>query len=314
MRNSWIDERDPADRTGAFTTVEGAADGLSIGRMRGSAFVAPHRGIRVPVRNYHGADPRGLAEAYAERMRDDEWFSHSTAAALFGVPLPRSIESAPVLHTTTRGYDLRPRVAHVVTHRTMRPVRCVMVDGLRCSSPAETWCDLSAMLSIDDLVAAGDFLATGNEPYSGEPPWASISELADTFAYRARMRLPGNPRLRVAVGLVRYGSLSPQETATRLVLIGAGLPEPALNHRVYSPNGSLLGMVDLAYPEDRIAIECEGDHHRDRDQFQRDLARRARFEDAGWIVITVTAADLRDGGVALIERVRLRLTLRATSR
>ncbi|THG32497.1 hypothetical protein E6C70_12105 [Glaciibacter flavus] len=313
MRNSWIDEREQADKTGAFTTAEGAANGLSIGRMRGSAFVAPHRGIRVPAEKYRSTDPRRLAEAYAKRMRDDEWFSHSTAAALFGVPMPWSIESAPVLHTTTRGYDLRPRVAGVVAHRTMRPVRCVMVDGLRCSCAAETWCDLSAMLGIDDLVAAGDFFATGNEPYSGEPPLASISELADAFAYRARMRLPGIPRLRVAAGLVRYGSLSPQETATRLVLV-AGLPEPALNHRVYSPTGLLLGMVDLAYPEHRIAIEYEGDHHRDRGQFQRDLARRARFEDAGWIVITVTAADLRDGGEALIERVRFRLAQRATAR
>ncbi|WP_456285697.1 hypothetical protein M1D46_12675 [Microbacterium sp. JZ70] len=43
-----------------------------------------------------------------------------------------------------------------------------------------------------------------------------------------------------------------------------------------------------------ICHAIEGDHHRDRDQWRRDLARRRRLEALGWIYLPVTQADLSD--------------------
>ncbi|MBW8870814.1 MAG: DUF559 domain-containing protein [Leifsonia sp.] len=68
---------------------------------------------------------------------------------------------------------------------------------------------------------------------------------------------------------------------------------PSLNHRIHERDGSFVARVDLAYPEWRLALEYEGDHHRtDRGQWHKDIDRQSRLEDLGWRVIRVTAADV----------------------
>jgi very-short-patch-repair endonuclease len=43
------------------------------------------------------------------------------------------------------------------------------------------------------------------------------------------------------------------------------------------------------------ALEYEGDHHRERGQFRRDIARVNALRQAGWLVLRFTADDvLRD--------------------
>jgi very-short-patch-repair endonuclease len=52
-------------------------------------------------------------------------------------------------------------------------------------------------------------------------------------------------------------------------------------------------MVDLAFPERRVAVEYQGDHHRtDRALYQQDIYRRERLAAAGWETVFVTSADL----------------------
>ena len=59
----------------------------------------------------------------------------------------------------------------------------------------------------------------------------------------------------------------------RLTVIDAGLPQPEVNYDVIEA-GRWLGQVDLAYPELRIAIEYEGEHHlTDPLQWAEDIAR-----------------------------------------
>jgi len=53
-------------------------------------------------------------------------------------------------------------------------------------------------------------------------------------------------------------------------------------------------MVDLAFPERRVAIEYLGDIHRtDRSAFREDIARRERLTECGWNVVFLTADDLK---------------------
>jgi very-short-patch-repair endonuclease len=69
-------------------------------------------------------------------------------------------------------------------------------------------------------------------------------------------------------------------------------------------DGVLLGRIDLAYPELKVAIEYEGDGHRtDREQWRKDIQRQRHLESEGWIVIRLTQADL-DTAELMIASIR----------
>ena len=119
-------------------------------------------------------------------------------------------------------------------------------------------------------------------------------------------------KLREALTLIRPLTGSPKETELRLLILAAGLPEPIVGYEVHH-DGYWVGTPDLAYPNERVAIEYEGDVHRlDLDTFRDDIDRRERFEDAGWRVIRVTADHLRNPK-ALIERIRYALGARVAT-
>jgi very-short-patch-repair endonuclease len=79
--------------------------------------------------------------------------------------------------------------------------------------------------------------------------------------------------------------------------------------RVFDAEG-FVARVDLAYPELRIAIEYDGLWHAERHAFLDDRRRLNRLVAAGWVVLHVTADDLRRPDV-LVARLR---TLRAARR
>lgn len=58
--------------------------------------------------------------------------------------------------------------------------------------------------------------------------------------------------------------------------------------------GRFVARVDFGHPEQRLAIEYDGAWHGGPAQPAKDRARRNRLLAAGWRVLFVTAADLRD--------------------
>jgi very-short-patch-repair endonuclease len=58
--------------------------------------------------------------------------------------------------------------------------------------------------------------------------------------------------------------------------------------------GTFLGRVDLGFPGERLAVEYEGAYHFEDHQIVLDDERYARLLAAGWRVIRLSAADLRD--------------------
>jgi very-short-patch-repair endonuclease len=82
------------------------------------------------------------------------------------------------------------------------------------------------------------------------------------------------------------------ETRLRLLLVDAGAPRPVAQYDVRDARGRFLARVDLAYPEQRIALEYEGDHHRERVHFRQDVSRLNALRAAGWIVLRFTADDV----------------------
>ncbi len=189
-----------------------------------------------------------------------------------------------------------PRIAGIRTHRLAPKLVHVRTrDGLRVASPATTWAQLAEVLTVDELIVAGDAIV--HEPrlrggMRGEPG-TGLATLAQLRAATEAGRRIGVAKLREAVPQITIGSASPPETALRLALLRAGLPAPSLDIDILGDHGELIGYTELGYPRWRILIEFEGDHHRiSRTQWDRDIEKHARCVALGWTVLRYTARHL----------------------
>jgi hypothetical protein len=265
--------------------------GVSPGRLRRSDLVAPIHGVRAPA----GATV-GPIEAVATVLRPGQRFSHVSAARLWGAPLPSTLREDDTVHVSSDGPVAMRRVG-VVGHRLPGPT--VELGSWPVSSPAQTWFECASMLEPNDLVALGDHMV-------GRAGLATIEDLAVAIRPGGR----GVRAARAALDRIRVGSESAMETHLRLAVVEAGFPEPELNIDVRSDTGEFLGRVDMAWPELRIALEYDGDHHRDRDTFRRDRRRGNGFVVNGWLVVHATAIDAARPAV-LFERLRRAFAARA---
>jgi very-short-patch-repair endonuclease len=74
---------------------------------------------------------------------------------------------------------------------------------------------------------------------------------------------------------------------------------------VRDPRGQFVARVDLAGR--KVAVEYEGVWHGQSQQVARDRRRLNDLSAAGWTIVFVTAADLRDP-VQLVARIAAALT------
>ncbi|WP_374976732.1 endonuclease domain-containing protein [Microbacterium trichothecenolyticum] len=291
---------------------------MPTGRLRRADVDKPFHGVRVlrdaslpegletdrwgralgPAERAHLA----LALAYAPRMAEGEFFSHITAAVILGIPLPYLLVARSMLHVSVFRPRRLPRSAGVRGHeakpslvRTVRDAR----TGLLTATPATVWASLGRQLTDPyDLVAAGDAVV---RTWRVDSPLATLADLEAAVTAGRRV---GVAAARLALPRVRTDSASRTESWLRLTLIDHGLPEPARNHEV-SADGVYLGCVDLAYPDLKIAIEYEGEHHLlDPEQWARDIARYEALRAAGWVVVQITKAELFHEPAVAVQRVR----------
>jgi hypothetical protein len=133
--------------------------------------------------------------------------------------------------------------------------------------------------------------------------WCTPDELAQQLALRPNGR--GSARARSVLPLGDHRAGSPMESVLRWLLHTAGLPTPDLQHVVSTPGGAFVGKVDLAWPDRKVLVEFDGDVHRQRDVFVRDLRRQNRLVAEGWTILRFTSADVYgrpDEVVAAIRR------------
>ena len=190
--------------------------------------------------------------------------------------------------------------AGLISHRSGSLHRFV-VDGLPVTGAVRAWCDAAATVGtctgepdLADLVATGDALLARRPDLR--------TDVGNVLTLRPACR--GTVAVRTALPLLDGRSESAQESRLRLVLQLAGLAAPAVQHEVRTAHGRFVARVDLAYPSRRVAVEYDGDHHRRRDQWRHDLARRERLEAEGWRVVVVVAADLLGSPSVVVARVR----------
>jgi hypothetical protein len=162
-------------------------------------------------------------------------------------------------------------------------VEVVLVDGMPVASPLDSWRQLSTLLSLDELIAAGDSLLRR------EAPLLARHQLVVALARHGGHR--GAKKLREAWEQVRSGCDSARETRLRLVLVRAGLPEPRVNAVVSRP-GRPLRFGDLVYEQWRVIVEYDGRHHLTAAQRAADILRLEQLAREGWTTVVVLAEHL----------------------
>ena len=121
---------------------------------------------------------------------------------------------------------------------------------------------------------------------------AKVVDLASIRALAASGRGPGSRRARAAAALADGLAASPPETRLRLLVGRSALPIPVAQFEVCH-EGRLVARVDFAWPSKKVALEYDGFWHAEEGQFARDRERLNRLREAGWVVVFVTAADMR---------------------
>lgn len=289
---------------------EARAAGVPTSRLRASDLVIPTRGVRAPRVESPSPPVTETASARLARLRADltervrriapaltphQFFSHDTALALIGAPLPYTTAAAHAIHVSARRPSGQPRRAGVIGHRLQarEPARW-HVGGVPIEHPARVWRQAGDGWDLDDVIAAGDFLVH---------PRRSLLSIDDLRAEVVHAGDVGG-KLRRALAQIRVGAETAEETRLRLTLARAGLPEPALNHNLTDGAGRFVARLDLAYPRHRVAVEHDGRIHAfDEAQFARDADRWDDIRALGWTLVRILSHHLRPDPQAAIDKV-----------
>ncbi|KJQ55704.1 endonuclease domain-containing protein [Microbacterium sp. SA39] len=293
----------PARLGAQFSVQQAASAGVRRGRTDAADLDRPFHGVRsvsAPTTF------RALVDCYLPRMRPGQRIVGRSAVRLWALPFPEKWRATEPLEIAAPQENSPPR-AHGVTGRHLQAARAQTwrVGGAPVVDPIAAVFSCARELSVAHLVMLLDAVVTDSMNYPGV---AEVARPRSTLAdLRTRLiewgRFPGSADVRRALRRAREGVESPKETETRLTIVDAGLPEPAVQFELHV-GGRLVARIDLAYPEWLIAVEYEGDGHRtDKAQWRRDIARQRELEERGWIVIRLTQQDLTHPG-PFLARIR----------
>ncbi len=208
--------------------------------------------------------------------------SHRSAARLWGI---EGFASSRVEISTPR--NLRsPRYRDLI-HRVeiFSSVDLRRHQRLLVTSPERTLIDLAAVESARRLESALDqILCRGR---------VSLRHLERRLFTRARRR--GSEALNQLVR-ERIAGAAPMESPLEIdlwqLIVDAGLPHPVRQHRVWEGD-RCLARLDLAYPDQQIALEADGfGSHSSPRSLQRDNRRQTDLSIRGWCVLRFTWHDV----------------------
>ena len=219
--------------------------------------------------------------------------SHRTAAALWGLQIP-------LQEATDQRVDLTvPLTSRAESRRDRRVYRCDLLEAdvtrrrsLPVTTPERTWRDLAGVLQPGPLLAVTDQLLDD---------WCRLTDLEAQLAARPSGR--GSARARTVLPLGNGRAESPMESLMRWLLHEAGVPAPVVQHLVHDGRGRLLGRADLAWPDRLLIVEFDGDVHRERSVFVKDLRRQNALVAEGWTVLRFSSADILGRPAAVITEI-----------
>ena len=209
-------------------------------------------------------------------------FSGRTAAFLHGASELADVGD-PVEVSVPAGVRFGPVTGLRVRRVALDASDVALVGKRRCTTALRTALDIARHESLLDAVPALDVLLSRAVVGKGELEEAAHRGVAGRGAARAR----------TAVELVSPWAESQPESRLRVLLALAGL-HPVPQYTVRNPDGSFVARVDLAFVDQRLAIEYDGAWHGEKGQLSRDRRRHNRLVAAGWTVVHITAADMHD--------------------
>ena len=113
----------------------------------------------------------------------------------------------------------------------------------------------------------------------------------------------GLVQLRTVLDVMVRGAESPQETRTRLLLLGAGSRKPQTQIEVRDRRGYAFARIDMGWEEHRVGVEYAGEHHwTDPARFAHDIDRHAKLTALGWRIVRVSAELLRHRRGIILQR------------
>ncbi|WP_072723494.1 hypothetical protein [Bifidobacterium lemurum] len=218
-------------------------------------------------------------------------YSHITALALLGAELPKQTRlSTNALHVAVRNNNARYQQQGIKRLRWSNGAgldQPYIVGDVQCVPPAVAWAQMAQYLTLSELVVLADSLTRRDKRMK-------LCERNDFVILLAESGLFwGKQKCKKALRLMKEDTDSSQETRTRLVLRQHGLPDMEVNHAVYDDAGDHIWLLDMAFPDQKVCIEYQGDQHRtDKHQYRQDNIKQRHLRDMGWAVICATAKDL----------------------
>jgi very-short-patch-repair endonuclease len=283
-------------RTRPFNAAEARGAGVKRGQLRGPHFRSLGSGL------YHWA---GLKESsqlilagVARRMPPGAAFSGLTAAWLHGL----DVAPCDPIEVTIPEPGGSSRLAGASVRRApLAAGEIVLRRRLPTTTAFRTAVDLGGRSVVMEGVVAIDLFLHAE--------LVSMAELRDYVADHSGAK--GIARLRRALDLAEPKAESAMESRLRMQLVMARLPRPEVQVSVKDERGRFLGRPDLLYPRQRLAIEYDGGHHRDR--MVEDNRRQNGLVGAGYRLLRFTAADVYGASETVVMQVRHALAAKSVS-
>lgn len=199
------------------------------------------------------------------------------------------------------------RVPGARVHETndLRSRDRTVLEGIPVSTPARTILDVARYVSPARLGAMLDDAVRRD--------LTSYLEVQERFAELAARGRNGMATVREVLSTRPDGATvpdSPLEDDVRTLLRRSAVPEPVLHFRVDCDE--LTYVLDLAWPEQMVALECDGFRfHRTPAQLDWDDRRRTALALRGWLVLHATRTSLRTQPDRLVRDVTAALRRRA---
>jgi hypothetical protein len=252
-------------------------------RILEAAVVLPHHG--------------GVTGWAALRWRKDPWFP-----GLGPTGLERPVTLA------VAGDHIRPQPGIAMSHERLDPADLELVDGIRTTSSVRSaWFEMRYAVTATEAAVVLSMAA-----YSD---LVSIDELVCFAAAHAGWT--GAPRCREGFALAEENVWSPKELEVAIVWrVHAELPRLLCNRPLFERGGRFIGTPDLLDVEAGLAIDYDGERHRESAQRAADVNREERFRSHGLEYMSVLGPHLtRPGALAArMHQVRSRARFEPESR
>lgn len=275
---------------GPFTWRTAAARGASEKDLRAlcetGELVRPSRGLYVPA--HLAADPAARAAAVALVLPRGAALARESAAWLMGVDVrpPGRWEAPPLLECLVPLGGVRPHRPDLSAYISdLADDDVVDVGGISCTSPARTALDLTRYRPRFVGLGAVDALT-----HAGLVSVTEVEEAARPLRGHRYIR-----RAREVIDLCEPRTESMGESWSRLRVVEAGLPRPAVQISLRDDDGREVFRLDMGILEEQVGIEYDGVAHHFKTPAQRahDDARRAAIRDRfGWRVVATTKEDV----------------------